>query len=103
MRAPGERGLVMACFMLENFDVVFKVIRDRFPAVKNVRREEVMAKYDLVFRHDRAGRLVDAQEFRDIRLPRTRFAPDMLAELTGECALNVRADGDDVIVNHAYV
>ena len=103
VRAPGERGLVMACFMLENFDVVFKVIRDQFPAVKNVRREEVMAKYDLVFRHDRAGRLVDAQEFRDIRLPRARFAPDMLAELTSECALNVRVDGDDVIVNHAYV
>jgi isocitrate dehydrogenase kinase/phosphatase len=47
VRAPGERGLVMACFMLENADVIFKVIRDRFPAVKNVRREEVMAKYDI--------------------------------------------------------
>ena len=103
VRAPGERGLVMACFMLENFDVVFKVIRDQFPAVKNVRREEVMAKYDMVFRHDRAGRLVDAQEFRDIRLPRARFAPDMLEELTGECAMNVQVEGDDVIVNHAYV
>jgi isocitrate dehydrogenase kinase/phosphatase len=103
VRAPGERGLVMACFMLENFDVIFKVIRDRFPAVKNVRREDVMAKYDMVFRHDRAGRLVDAQEFRDIRLPRARFATDMLDELTGECAMNVRIDGDDVIVDHAYV
>ena len=103
VRAPGERGLVMACFTLENFDVIFKVIRDRFPAVKNVRREEVMAKYDMVFRHDRAGRLVDAQEFRRIRLPRARFAPDMLDELAGECAMNVQVDGDDVIVNHAYV
>ncbi len=103
VRAPGERGLVMACFTLENFDVIFKVIRDRFPPVKNLRREEVMAKYDMVFRHDRAGRLIDAQEFRRIRLPRTRFAPDLLEELTGECALNVQVDGDDVIVNHAYV
>jgi isocitrate dehydrogenase kinase/phosphatase len=93
----------MACFTLENFDVIFKVIRDRFPAVKNVRREEVMAKYDLVFRHDRAGRLVDAQEFRRIRLPRARFESDMLAELTGECAMNVQVEGDDVIVSHAYV
>jgi isocitrate dehydrogenase kinase/phosphatase len=103
VRAPGERGLVMACFMLENFDVVFKVIRDQFPAVKTIRREEVMAKYDMVFRHDRAGRLVDAQEFRDIRLPRARFAADMLEELTGECAMNVRVEGDDVIIDHAYV
>jgi isocitrate dehydrogenase kinase/phosphatase len=94
---------VMACFMLENFDVVFKVIRDQFPAVKTIRREEVMAKYDMVFRHDRAGRLVDAQEFRDIRLPRARFAADMLEELTGECAMNVRVEGDDVIIDHAYV
>ena len=103
VRAPGERGLVMACFTLENFDVIFKVIRDHFPAVKNVRREDVMAKYDLVFRHDRAGRLVDAQEFRDIRLPRARFAPDMLDELTGECAMNVQVTGDDVIIGHAYI
>lgn len=103
VRAPGERGLVMACFTLENFDVIFKVIRDRFPAVKNIRREEVMAKYDLVFRHDRAGRLVDAQEFRRIRLPRDRFDPDMLEELTTECAQNVQLDGADVIVSHAYI
>ena len=101
--APGERGMVMACFTLENADVIFKVIRDHFPAVKNVRREEVMAKYDMVFRHDRAGRLVDAQEFRDIRLPRNRFAPDMLEELLSECAMNVQQDGEDVIVGHVYI
>ncbi|MBX3702592.1 MAG: bifunctional isocitrate dehydrogenase kinase/phosphatase [Steroidobacteraceae bacterium] len=103
VRAPGERGLVMACFTLENHDVVFKVIRDRFPAVKNIRREEVMAKYDLVFKHDRAGRLVDAQEFKRIRLPRARFAPDMLEELVTDCALNVQPDGDDLVIGHAYI
>jgi isocitrate dehydrogenase kinase/phosphatase len=103
VRAPGERGLVMACFMLEGFDVVFKVIRDRFPAIKRIRREEVMAKYDMVFKHDRAGRLVDAQEFRRIRLPRPRFEPDMLAELISECAINVHIDADDIIIEHAYV
>ncbi|MGB5133516.1 MAG: bifunctional isocitrate dehydrogenase kinase/phosphatase [Steroidobacteraceae bacterium] len=103
VRAPGERGLVMACFTLENFDVIFKVIRDHFPPVKDLRRDEVMAKYDMVFKHDRAGRLVDAQEFRRIRLPRRRFDPDLLAELTDECALHVHVEGDDVIVDHAYV
>ncbi len=103
VRAPGERGLVMACFTLENFDVIFKVIRDHFPAVKTMRREEVMAKYDLVFRHDRAGRLVDAQEFRRVRLPRARFEQSLLDELTSECALNVQVDRDDVIITHAYI
>jgi isocitrate dehydrogenase kinase/phosphatase len=103
VRAPGERGLVMACFALENADVIFKVIRDRFPAVKNVRREEVMAKYDMVFRHDRAGRLVDAQEFKHIRLPKARFEPGMLEELLTECAENVQVEGDDISVNHVYI
>jgi isocitrate dehydrogenase kinase/phosphatase len=103
VRAPGERGMVMACFTLENADIIFKVIRDRFPEVKNLRREEVMAKYDMVFRHDRAGRLVDAQEFRRIRLPRDRFAPDMLEELLKECAENVQIDGGDLIVGHVYI
>ena len=45
VHAPGERGLVMVCFTLPSFDVVFKVIRDRFPYPKTVLREEVMAKY----------------------------------------------------------
>ncbi len=70
VHAPGERGLVMVCFTLPSFDVVFKIIRDRFPYPKSVLREEVMAKYQLVFKHDRAGRLVDAQEFRRLRFPR---------------------------------
>jgi isocitrate dehydrogenase kinase/phosphatase len=103
VRAPGERGLVMACFALENADVIFKVIRDKFPAVKNVRREEVMAKYDMVFRHDRAGRLVDAQEFKRIRLPKARFEAGMLEELLAECSENVQLDGEDLIVNHVYI
>jgi isocitrate dehydrogenase kinase/phosphatase len=29
--------------------------------------------------------------------------PDMLDELTVECALNVRIEGDDLIVRHAYI
>ncbi|MCU0975478.1 MAG: bifunctional isocitrate dehydrogenase kinase/phosphatase [Steroidobacteraceae bacterium] len=101
--APGDKGLVMACFTLSDFDVVFKVIRDHFPEVKNVRREEVMAKYDLVFKHDRAGRLVDAQEFKRMRFPRERFSPEVLAELLGECAMTVQLEGDYVTVNHMYI
>jgi isocitrate dehydrogenase kinase/phosphatase len=101
--APGERGLVMACFTLANFDVIFKVIRDRFPAVKNVLREEVIAKYDLVFKHDRAGRLVDAQEFKRVRFPKSRFASALLDELLTETANTVHVDGDDLVVDHMYM
>jgi isocitrate dehydrogenase kinase/phosphatase len=101
--APGEKGLVMACFTLASFDVVFKVIRDRFPMVKNVLREEVMAKYDMVFRHDRAGRLVDAQEFKQVRFPRHRFDAEVLRELLGECALSAHEEGDDLILGLVYI
>jgi isocitrate dehydrogenase kinase/phosphatase len=103
LHAPGERGLVMVCFTLPSFDVVFKVIRDRFPPTKNILREEVRAKYELVFKHDRAGRLVDAQEFRRLRFPRSRFAPELIEELAAETAATVHADGEDLIFDHLYI
>ena len=103
VHAPGERGLVMVCFTLPSFDVVFKVIRDRFAYPKNILREDVVAKYQLVFKHDRAGRLVDAQEFKRLRFPKARFAPELLAELAAETANTVHADGDDLIFDHLYI
>ncbi|HZO21046.1 MAG TPA: bifunctional isocitrate dehydrogenase kinase/phosphatase [Steroidobacteraceae bacterium] len=103
VHAPGERGLVMVCFTLPSFDVVFKVIRDRFAYPKTVVREEVMAKYQLVFKHDRAGRLVDAQEFKRLRFPRALFAPELLQELRAETAATVHEEGDDLIFDHMYI
>ena len=103
VHAPGERGLVMVCFALPSFDVVFKVIRDRFPYPKSARREDVLGKYQLVFRHDRAGRLVDAQEFRRLRVPKALFAPELLAELLAEAALTVREAGEHLVFDHMYI
>jgi isocitrate dehydrogenase kinase/phosphatase len=103
VHAAGERGLVMVCFTLPSFDVVFKVIRDRFPYPKSVLREEVLAKYQLVFRHDRAGRLVDAQEFRRLRFPRALFAPELLEELLAQAATTVREAGEHLIFDHMYI
>jgi isocitrate dehydrogenase kinase/phosphatase len=103
VHAPGERGLVMVCFTLASFDVIFKVIRDRFPYPKNVLREEVLAKYQLVFRHDRAGRLVDAQEFRRLRFPKALFAEELLKELLTEASLTVREDGEHLVFDHMYI
>ena len=103
IHAPGERGLVMVCFTLPSLDVVFKLIRDQFPPVKNVVRQDVLDKYKFVFQHDRAGRLVDAQEFKRVRLPRARFSPALLEELLTETAATVHPDGDDLIFNHMYI
>jgi isocitrate dehydrogenase kinase/phosphatase len=101
--APGERGLVMICFTLPSFDVVFKLIRDRFPVQKNILREDVLSKYELVFKHDRAGRLVDAQEFKRIKFPKSRFSPELLAEFEREAARTVHVEGDELVIEHVYV
>lgn len=103
VHAPGERGLVMVCFTLPSFDVVFKIIRDRFPYPKNVLREEVKAKYQLVFKHDRAGRLVDAQEFKQLKFRRALFAPELLEELRTETASSVHEQGEDLVFDHMYI
>ena len=101
--ARGSLGLVMVVFTLPGFDVVFKVIKDRFPPQKTTTRDQVKEKYRFVFRHDRAGRLVDAQEFAYLALPLDRFEPEVLEALTGECSRSVTIDADTVTISHAYV
>jgi isocitrate dehydrogenase kinase/phosphatase len=101
--APGQRGLVMICFTMPSLDVVFKVIRDRIPVQKNLSRDEVQARYNFVFKHDRAGRLVDAQEFRRTRFPRARFSATLLAELQAEAGDTVRTEDGDLVFEHLYM
>jgi len=98
----GDRGMVMAVFTLPSLDIVFKVIRDRFAFPKSTTREEVMEKYQLVFRHDRAGRLVDAQEFEHLVFDRSRFAPVLLEELERECAGSLVLGDGEVTIKHLY-
>ncbi len=100
--APGVPGMVMLVFTMPSLDMVFKIIRDRFAQPKTATREDVMAKYDLVFKHDRAGRLVDAQEFTHLRFDRDRFSEGLLAELLAEAGSSVSVTGDSVIIRHLY-
>ena len=101
--AEGARGMVMLVFTLPSYDVVFKLIKDRFDPPKESTRAEVMRRYRLVFEHDRAGRLVEAHEFEHLRIPRDRFEPTLLKDLLGEAGSIVRLEGDDVVIGHAYV
>lgn len=101
--ADGEKGMVMAVFTLPSYPLVFKVIRDKFAPPKNIARADVLEKYQLVFKHDRAGRLVDAQEFRYLKFPRARFSAAVLAELLGTCASSVIEEGDYLVLTHLYV
>jgi isocitrate dehydrogenase kinase/phosphatase len=100
--AWGDKGMVMAVFTLPSFNVVFKIIKDRFPYPKSTTRQEVRAKYQLVFKHDRAGRLVDAQEFEHLEFDRARFTDELLAELLAEAAESVSVQGDRVVIKHLY-
>jgi len=100
--ARGDRGLVMTVFTLPGLEVVFKVIKDAFAPPKQTTRREVMDKYRHVFRHDRAGRLVDAQEFRKLTLPLARFSPEVLAELRRECPGSIVEAGDELLLTHLY-
>ena len=100
--APGKRGMVMAVFVLPGFDVVFKVIRDRFEFPKTVTHAQVREKYELVYRHDRAGRLVDAQTFDHLEFPAERFEPALLEELLSSTAESVRREGDRIVIRHLY-
>ncbi|HUG31467.1 MAG TPA: bifunctional isocitrate dehydrogenase kinase/phosphatase [Acidimicrobiia bacterium] len=101
--APGTQGLVMVVFTMPGYDDVFKVIRDRFPPPKRTTRDTVMGKYRLVFQHDRAGRLIDAQDFQHLQFEKDRFDPVLLEELLGEAGRTVRLEGDTVVLEHLYV
>jgi isocitrate dehydrogenase kinase/phosphatase len=102
-QAPGERGMVMIVFTLPSYDMVFKVIKDRFDPPKNTTREQVMACYDIVFRHDRAGRMADAQEFEHLAFDRHRFHEDLLAELLEVAGSTVKICDDKVTIAHLYI
>ncbi|MDX1414037.1 MAG: bifunctional isocitrate dehydrogenase kinase/phosphatase [Candidatus Promineifilaceae bacterium] len=101
--ARGQRGMVMIVFDMPTYDMVFKLIKDRFNYPKDATRKDVMAKYDLVHRHDRAGRLVDAQSFEYLQFDRNRFSPDLLQELADVASETVSINGNQVVVKHAYV
>jgi isocitrate dehydrogenase kinase/phosphatase len=103
VHAEGIRGMVMIVFTLFSSQLIFKVIRDRFAEPKTTSREEVMQKYRFVFQNDRVGRLVDAQEYRQLRFPKARFSPELLEELLTSASATCRVDGDDLIIGHCYM
>ncbi len=103
VNAPGDKGMVMVVFTLPSYDIVFKIIRDQFAYPKTVVREDVLEKYQLVFKHDRAGRLVDAQEFRLLDFSPARFEQSLLDELLGATAETCRIENGQLVIEHLYI
>jgi isocitrate dehydrogenase kinase/phosphatase len=101
--ARGIKGMVMIVFTMPGYDVVFKVIRDRFGYPKQTTRRQVMAKYRLVFRHDRAGRMIEAYEFEHLRFDRSRFSEVLLAELAADATRSVTIEDAHVTLHHVYI
>lgn len=101
--APGIRGMVMCVFTLPSFPYVFKLIKDRFPPPKEVTRDTVMAKYQLVKLHDRVGRMADSWEYSHVAFPLARFSPELLDLLRREAGDSVAIEGEQLIVKHLYI
>lgn len=101
--ADGIPGMVMLVFTMPSFDMVFKIIRDRFVPPKQTTRQAVMSQYHLVFQHDRAGRLIDAQEFEHLKFSRHLFTEELLEELKREADQTVSFEEDYLIIKHVYI
>jgi len=101
MAAPGIRGLVMAVFTLPSFPYVFKLIKDR--RSKEVSREFIQGRYQMVKLHDRVGRMADTWEYSDVPFPRERFDPALLAELREAAPSLIEDDGESVVIRHLYI
>jgi len=101
--APGIKGMVMLVFTLPSFPYVFKVIRDRFAPPKDMDRQTVKDKYQLVKYHDRVGRLADTLEYSLVALPRERFDAALLEELTAEAASSIEFEQDKIVIKHVYI
>lgn len=101
--SPGKHGMVMIAFNMPQDDLIYKLIRDRFDTPKRTTARQVMEKYDYVFKHDRAGRLVDVQTFENLELEDCCFTPRLLAEIHTQATRAATVHDGRVILHHAYV
>jgi len=100
--APGIPGMVMLVFTLPSYPYVFKLIKDVFGSSKEIDRKTVQAKYRLVQRHDRVGRLADSLEFANVAFPRARFSTELLEALRSLAPSMIDESGDEIVIRHLY-
>lgn len=101
--APGVRGMVMVVFTLPSYNMVFKVIRDRFAAPKQVTVQEVKDKYEIVSQHDRVGRMADSHMFQNFIFEKDRFSKALLEELEQAIPSKLKVTADKVEIEHLYI
>lgn len=102
--APGVLGMVMLVFTLPSYPYVFKIIRDVFAATKEVDRDTVKAKYLLVKKVDRVGRMADTLEFSHVALPKKRFSDELIEALRTHVPSLLEEDSEElVVIKHLYI
>jgi isocitrate dehydrogenase kinase/phosphatase len=101
--APGIKGMVMCVFTLPSYDFVFKIIKDRFTPPKDMTRQQVIEKYNLVKRWDRVGRMADTQEFTNLAFARERFSDELMEELLTVAPSMLEEHGKALVIKHVYV
>ncbi len=101
--SPGKRGMVMITFNMPDDDLIYKLIRDRFDSPKRTTTRKVMEKYDYVFKHDRAGRLLDVQTFENLKLEDCCFTPELLSEISTNATKAALVKEGKIVLLHTYV
>jgi isocitrate dehydrogenase kinase/phosphatase len=108
--APGREGAVMIVFTMPDYDYVLKVIKDRpcflrtpDETSKTISKAEVKHRYNWVCHRDRVGRMVDTQEFENLRFKRKRFSEELLEEFRVAANDAVNVLDESVVIHHVYV
>lgn len=101
--AAGTKGMVMTVFTLPSFPYVFKVIKDKFGEGKPFGRDTVLARYQLVKRHDRVGRMADTIEYSNVAFPLCTISDSLLEELKTTVASALEFRDNLLIIKHLYI
>lgn len=101
--ADGQRGMVMIAFNMPQDNLIYKLIRDRFATPKHATQQQVMEKYDYVFRHDRAGRLIDVQTFENLEIEDCCFTANLVNEIRSGAQRAATVEENRIILHHVYV
>lgn len=108
--APGKEGAVMIAFTLPDYEFVLKIIKDHpcFLRTQDVTpkrstRQEVMKQYDFVCHRDRVGRMVDTQEFENLKFKRKRFTSTLLTEFGAAAREAVSIEREYIVLRHLYI
>lgn len=105
--AVGFRGTVAIGFSAPSSSYVLKVIRDtptanyKWGVFEGV--GTVLGKYRVVHEINRTGSMLDNAIYTNVKLAKSWFDPDVLAELLGEAGGNVSLQDDDVVFKHLIV